>query len=138
VPTERCEERAALTTAVVDAIDKVYVARRDLEAARAEKAETERLVIALNNVRAAEQHAVSALDKKKNTDVGQFGITTTSGSVLAEAASGSHRSVSSTEREGYRLAFSWKCALDQLIELLHPPSGHAHMVRNSEHRVQNR
>jgi hypothetical protein len=65
VPTEPCEEQAALATAVVDAIKKVYVARRDLEAARAEKAETERLVIALHNVRAPEQHAVSALDNHK-------------------------------------------------------------------------
>jgi hypothetical protein len=41
VPGERCEEQATLATAVVDAINKVYVAKHDLESAKTIKAETD-------------------------------------------------------------------------------------------------
>jgi len=65
VPEHRCEEQATLATAVVDAINKVYVAKGDLEAARRQKAETDQLVTTLNSARAEERRTVAALNQHK-------------------------------------------------------------------------
>jgi hypothetical protein len=56
VPTEQCEQQAALATAVVSAINKVYVVKRDLESAKTKKAETDQLMIALNNASSRAAH----------------------------------------------------------------------------------
>jgi hypothetical protein len=65
VPDEHCEEQGALATAVVDAINKVYVAKRDLDSAKTIKAETDRLMIALNYARAVERHTIAAFNQHK-------------------------------------------------------------------------
>lgn len=41
MPEQPCEEQAVLSTAVVHAINSVYAAKCDLEAARKQKAETD-------------------------------------------------------------------------------------------------
>jgi hypothetical protein len=65
VAADLCKEQATLATAVVDAINRVHKAKRDIEVARERKAETDRLVIAPNKTRAEERRAIAALGQHK-------------------------------------------------------------------------
>jgi hypothetical protein len=65
VPEQRCEEEVRLTSALVHAINDVYVAKQVLEAARKQKADTDQFVIALNDAKAEERRAIKALDTHK-------------------------------------------------------------------------
>ena len=65
MPEQLCEDQAKLATAVVDAINDVYVAKHVLEAARKHKADVDQFVIALNNAMEAERHALAALNQHK-------------------------------------------------------------------------
>lgn len=50
---------------MVAAIDKVYVAKHELDSARKRKSETDQLMVALRSARAAGRDAVAALDQHK-------------------------------------------------------------------------
>jgi hypothetical protein len=65
VPEQRCEEESKLAHALVAAITRVYIAKRDLDEAREKKLDTASYLSVLQDARTAERHAVRALDEHK-------------------------------------------------------------------------
>jgi hypothetical protein len=65
MPKERCEVQSRLALAAVAAINRVYDAKNELDAAKGKKLDTEPYHLAFCDARTAERHAIAALENHK-------------------------------------------------------------------------